>query len=697
MDLDATSIEQRAATFNLIDYKKLVLNSMADLRRLRDLSTDLGLEPSMVLLIDDVLERIEKGSFSIAVVGEFKRGKSTFINALLGKEILPSDIMPCSATLNRVTYGLQPSVKIVFKGEDGKDGRVETISVEQLSDYVTKLTPESEQTAAQVKEAVVSYPLEYLRNGVDLIDTPGLNDDASMTAVTLSVIPRVDAAILVIMPEAPFAGTEGDFLNNQLLLQDLGRVIFVVTASDRLRSDKDREKIRQVIATRISQSVESRLKEHFAEDSDEFKLYRKQFGEPEVFLLSAYNALEAKEKNDVALLERSQLPHFEAKLEKFLTETRGTVELKVLANRSVAAAEEILKKVNMEMGALEMSQAQFDGAYESASHELDGLRKRRKEEAEKIDDACRLTRQRLRPLVTQMEEDMKRAAEQAVEDAPIEPSDLNAREALLEKLGKRVSESVGNVGKRTGERIQMEIDRDLRAEIDRLHAFATIVGQTLQGIETQFRPTGSDISVARDMAGEGVAAAVSGLTGFGGIWSGYREAGLKGALVGGVTSAATLAGVGVGLGVALAIIGAPITGPLILAATVFGGIASIFTGRAVTQKVFGAERVENFKKAYKETIVEQIGQHLLTERIDLKVDGSVSDAYAALKEKILSEVDARVDQTQSTLDELRRKKTRDESMTEHRRQDLTKLVVEVEGIKKRAHRLSDQLVEIPGI
>lgn len=694
MDLDATSIEERAATFSLIDYKKLVINSIADLRRLRDISTDLALEPAMVRLIDDVLERIEKGSFSIAVVGEFKRGKSTFINALLGKEILPADIMPCSATLNRVTYGLTPSVQVVFKGENGQDGRVETIGIDQLPEYVTKLTPESEQTAAQVKEAVVTYPLEYLRTGVDLIDTPGLNDDVTMTAVTLSVIPRVDAAILVIMPEAPFAGSEGDFLNNQLLLQDLGRVIFVVTAIDRLRTDKDRERIGQIIEDRIVKSVESRLKSHFGEGSDEYNLYRKQFGKPAVFLLSAYEALEGKNKNDVALLEKSQLPAFEAKLERFLTQTRGTVELKVLANRTVAAAEEILKKVNMEVGALEMSRSQFDGAYESATRELDGLRQRRKEEAEKIDDACRSTRQRLRPLVTQMENDMKRAAEQAVAEAPIQPADLKNQEALLEKLGKKVSEAVGNVGKRTGERIQMEMDRDLRAEIDRLRAFATIVGQTLQEIETQFKPSGQGISVSRDAAGEGLAAAVSGLTGFGGIWSGYREAGMKGALLGGVTSVATLGAVGFGVGVVLAIIGAPLTGPILLAATAFGGIVSIFTGRAVTQKVFGAERVENFKTAYRENLVQQIDQHLLAERIDVKVDGSVSEAYAALKEKILSEVDARVEQTQSTLDELRRKKARDESLSEHRRQELTKLVVEVEGIKKRAHRLSDQLADI---
>ena len=54
-------------------------------------------------------------SFCVAVVGDFNRWKSTFINALLGKAILPADVLPASTTLNRVTYGLEPSAKLRYK------------------------------------------------------------------------------------------------------------------------------------------------------------------------------------------------------------------------------------------------------------------------------------------------------------------------------------------------------------------------------------------------------------------------------------------------------------------------------------------------------------------------------------------------------------------------------------------------------
>jgi predicted GTPase len=93
------------SSFN--DYKRAVLDIAGDLKQLREYTAELKLDKS-VQLIDDVLRRIEENCFSIAIVGEFKRGKSTLINALLGKDILPSDIMPCSATLNRVPTASSP-------------------------------------------------------------------------------------------------------------------------------------------------------------------------------------------------------------------------------------------------------------------------------------------------------------------------------------------------------------------------------------------------------------------------------------------------------------------------------------------------------------------------------------------------------------------------------------------------------------
>ena len=84
-----------------------------------------------------------------------------------------------------------------------KDGVHQEVAIDRLEDYVTKLTAESEDIAANVKEAIVSYPVAYCQNNVDIIDTPGLNDESNMDEVTLSVLPHVDAAIMVILAQPP--------------------------------------------------------------------------------------------------------------------------------------------------------------------------------------------------------------------------------------------------------------------------------------------------------------------------------------------------------------------------------------------------------------------------------------------------------------------------------------------------------------
>ena len=403
---------------SFVDYKRSVLTLSADLKRLRDFSEKLALENS-IKLIDSVLKRIEDDSFSVAVVGEFKRGKSTFINALLGQEILPADILPCSATLNRVTYGLKPQVKVIYK-----NGREEDVAIDRLAEYVTKLTPESEITAADVKEAVIYYPVHYCQNNVDIIDTPGLNDDRNMTDVTLSVLPQVDVALLIIMAQSPLSEYERDFLENKLLTNDLARVIFVVTGIDRFNRPEDGEKVVANIRDRIENFVLQKAEKQFGKDSEEYKVYVKKIGTPKIFGLSAYQALSAKRTGDNALLHQSRFPEFETALEKFLTQERGAISLQVPINRAIVSAIEIIKTINIQEGTQQMSQEDFHTSYDASTAKLAALRQRKVEEMQKIDAATTQAKQAVAPLLSQLEHELKQAAIQVIKSEVINPIDL---------------------------------------------------------------------------------------------------------------------------------------------------------------------------------------------------------------------------------------------------------------------------------
>jgi ribosome biogenesis GTPase A len=677
------SFEDKQASETFKDYQKVVLNIVGDLRSLRNFAEKLNLTNSIHAL-DDVLHRIENKTFWVAVVGEFKRGKSTFINALLGEEILPADIEPCSATLNRVTYSPHPFVEIEFK-----DGNIEEIAIDELANYVTKLTPESEENAANVKEAIVHYPAAYCRNNVDIIDTPGLNDDLSMTEVTLSVLPKVDAAIMVIMAQSPVSEVERDFLENKLLTNDLGRVIFVVTGIDRCNRASDADKVIGSIRKRLKEYVIDRAEQQWGKESPEYEVYLKKIGEPKVFGLSAYQALEAKHENDQELLEKSRFSEFEQALEQFLVKERGAIELQVPINRLIASAGEILTTISIQENALEMKLEDFQKAYEKSVAEIAEIRKRKQEEMQLIDRAAENVRYNVRPLLNQLEDELKQAAEEIIDSTPITPKELNNKKALTDKLGKKISDKLQKVGQKLADKIQAEILGGLEKEVDRLKDFANSVVEVLNRIEMQFMDVDASLNRKRTGGGEALAAALAVFTGFGGIYSGYRAAGLKGAAVGAVGSIGTFLGAGLLIG----FIGLPITWPVALAV----GITSVFTGGWLTKKIFGGDLVEAFKDNYKEAVFQGIQEQMKSNPINHKVDEHISQTFTTLKQKLNQEVEALLDNTQNTLSELNCKRSRDEVLNERELQELDHIRAETEKILGSAQRRSKELIEIMSV
>jgi len=664
---------------SFLDYKRVVLTLATDLQKLREFAQRLKLEHTIAPL-DDVLERITNDSFKIAVVGEFKRGKSTFINALLGKAILPADILPCSATLNRITYNVMPLVKIAYK-----DGHCEEVPIDRLTDFVTKLTPESEQLAETVKEAIVYYPVNYCKNNVDIFDTPGLNDDQTMTDVTLSVLPTVDAAILVILAQSPLSEYERDFLENKLLVNDLGRVIFVVTGIDRMDSDEDTTRLLKSIETRILNYVLARAEKNYGKDSEEYAVYRKKIGKPRVFGISAKQALAAKASGDVELLRRSHFAEFETALEKFLTEDRGAVFLQVPVNRLLAAAGEILSTINLQENALCMKRDEFEAAHAKSVAELDTLRKQKTEELTRIDEAAECARQRIHPLVEEMRAEILHAAAAVIDRAEITADEVSKNKGteLQERLAKQISTAVRNVGQTAAERIQTEIQRELSLEADRLQGFSDQIAGTLAGIHETFNMHPQQ---HENLPGETAAAVIATYTGLGGIWSGYRLAGAKGAAVGAVGSFGTA----VGAGLVCSLIGLPVTFPIVLAI----GVVSIFTGGWLTKKVFGGSMVEDFRTKFKASVSEEITKQLAGSGIEQRVSEQITLAFSCLKTKVQQEVDALLDNTQATLAELRGKQERNETLTESEQQEMQAMRTDTQAILGNAQRISRQLVEI---
>ena len=161
---------------NYQNYQSMVTTVTTGITQMDEVCRHLSMEAQADEL-SGIGQRLKEHVFSVGIMGEFKRGKSTVINALLGSRIIPADIMPCSATLNYIRWDASKYAEVKFK-----DCSTKNVSVEELSDYITKLTEESERQAENVDSATVYYPCPFCQNGVQIIDTPGLNDDDRMNA-----------------------------------------------------------------------------------------------------------------------------------------------------------------------------------------------------------------------------------------------------------------------------------------------------------------------------------------------------------------------------------------------------------------------------------------------------------------------------------------------------------------------------------
>lgn len=278
---------------NYLSYTLQIHDHLTELKRLLQAYGGSRQVSAWMADIERLNEKLENMRFQVAVVGEFKRGKTSFINALLRKQILPADVVPATATINRITYGNTPASYIYWN-----DGRPdEKIEIDQLAGYITKLTDESAMQAKNIREAVVRYPCRFCENNVDLIDTPGMNDDDAMNSVTIRQLSDIDLAIVTLDPNAPVSNTEARFIAQLVESDQICQIVFVVSKMDTVFSAQ-RERVLKVIGERLQNLVRAALLETHGEGDPVMEKYAGLFAEPVVFPVSNTQALYAYEMGD---------------------------------------------------------------------------------------------------------------------------------------------------------------------------------------------------------------------------------------------------------------------------------------------------------------------------------------------------------------------------------------------------------------
>ena len=234
-------------------------------------------------------------AFNLVVAGEFKRGKSTVINALVGANLLPTGVVPLTSVVTLLRYGETPGTTVVFE-----TGATRAVQLDTLADYVTERG--NPKNAKGVREVAVTFPAQWLNGGIRLVDTPGIGSaHRHNTEVTYQYLPQADAVIFVASVEQPVSSIELDFLAD--IRRYAGKVFCLLNKTDYLNEAE------------LAESVA------FATQA-----LREALGAPvPVFPVSARLALRGRTENDPELFARSRFAEFDAAVRHFLLEEGGEV------------------------------------------------------------------------------------------------------------------------------------------------------------------------------------------------------------------------------------------------------------------------------------------------------------------------------------------------------------------------------------
>lgn len=180
-----------------------------------------GNAPKLAHLTQE-LKKVQTASPTVLVCGEFKRGKSTFVNALIGNTVCPTDVDICTSVVSVIRYGAKE--KVIRHYGDFSDIKSEEIAFDNLERY----TVGDAEAIDNTLYVEIELPLEPLKAGLTVIDTPGVGGlDPRHAALTNYFLPEADVVIFMTDVNEPLTTTEIDFYSKRVIPAALLNMVVV--------------------------------------------------------------------------------------------------------------------------------------------------------------------------------------------------------------------------------------------------------------------------------------------------------------------------------------------------------------------------------------------------------------------------------------------------------------------------------------
>jgi len=301
-----SAVEIKPDLEKLRAYTQTKLALADQLRIVREALTALGRE-NRERQCGELVVKLAEDRFTLAVLGQFKRGKSSLMNAVIGRELLPTGVLPLTSAITVLKYG--PVERLVVRCEDSIFPK--ELPVSALADYVTERGNPANRK--KVKTACVELPVPFLRRGIEFVDTPGVGSAITAnTATAYGFLPECDAVLFVTSVDTPMTSLELAFLRE--IREYVDRIFFVVNKIDLVEGNERGEALGFVTETIRSQIGSDTVR---------------------IFSVSARLGLVARTSGDAVLYERSGLKALEEALASFLSEEKSAVFLAAVAHKAL--------------------------------------------------------------------------------------------------------------------------------------------------------------------------------------------------------------------------------------------------------------------------------------------------------------------------------------------------------------------------
>ncbi|MCG6957856.1 MAG: dynamin family protein [Gemmatimonadetes bacterium] len=286
------------------------------------------------------LRPLEENLLRMVALGQFKRGKSTLLNALLDADLLPSGIAPVTSVSTVVRWSPTPCLTVFYAGGD-----VETADIARLSDFVVE--ERNPGNALGVSLVEVGYPSELLEDGLVLVDTPGIGStDRAATERAYGFLPSVDAGLVVLSPDPPVGEAEAAYIRECATLTP--HLLFVLNKIDRVSEAEWREILsfnRTVLADVLQRAPD----------------------DVHIVPVSARAALQGGDRRVEAL---------RARIQDFIAQKGVHVREQLARRRMHAAAVTLRARLEVERQALDMEGAELDERIQGLRETLGSLTSR---------------------------------------------------------------------------------------------------------------------------------------------------------------------------------------------------------------------------------------------------------------------------------------------------------------------------------